>query len=88
MEMRFSREKPVGLGVEAREAKTMLDSFIPQHLSKREADIVFGRINGASLQDIGNIHLITRERVRQVYEKAIRKLGLPTTAAKIVSLCD
>ena len=57
-------------------------------LSDREKQIIMLRfgINGdgpMTLEEIGNIFNITRERVRQIETKALRKLRHPSRANKL-----
>lgn len=46
-------------------------------LTEREQSIVIMRVkDGATLEEIGKEYSVTRERVRQIYEKALRKMRL------------
>jgi RNA polymerase primary sigma factor len=54
-------------------------------LSKRERNILemrFGLVDGCghTLEEIGNLYSVTRERIRQIEAKALRKLRHPTRA--------
>lgn len=51
------------------DAETMLDS-----LDFRSRDVVEGRANGDTLQDVASVFNVSRERVRQIEERAITKL--------------
>ena len=57
-------------------------------LTEREADVLrmrFGMYDGRThtLEDVGQIFGVTRERIRQIENKAIRKLRHPSRAKKI-----
>ena len=57
-------------------------------LTKREADVLkmrFGMYDGRNhtLEEVGQIFGVTRERIRQIENKAIRKLRHPSRAKKI-----
>ena len=57
-------------------------------LTEREADVLpmrFGMYNGRThtLEEVGQIFGVTRERIRQIENKAIRKLRHPSRAKKI-----
>ena len=61
-------------------------------LDNREADVIrlyFG-LNGASwtLQAIANKYSLTRERVRQIKEKALRKLRHPSRGRKLIAYAE
>ena len=47
-------------------------SYIEKNLSGREKEIVLKRISGLTLETIANDYGLTRERVRQIYNKAVR----------------
>ena len=62
-------------------------------LSEREADILryrFGLKGGRThtLEEIGQIYNLTRERVRQLEDKAMRKLRHPARAAVLRDICS
>ena len=70
-----------GIGAEA--LKEILDT-----LTEREADVLrmrFGTYDGRThtLEEVGQIFGVTRERIRQIENKAIRKLRHPSRAKKI-----
>ena len=57
-------------------------------LTEREADVLrmrFGMFDGRThtLEEVGQIFGVTRERIRQIENKAIRKLRHPSRAKKI-----
>ena len=57
-------------------------------LTEREADVLrmrFGMVDGRThtLEEVGQIFGVTRERIRQIENKAIRKLRHPSRAKKI-----
>ena len=61
---------------------------IPGTLTEREADVLkmrFGIYDGRThtLEEVGQIFGVTRERIRQIENKAIRKLRHPSRAKKI-----
>ena len=65
------------------ELKEILDT-----LTEREADVLrmrFGMYDGRThtLEEVGQIFGVTRERIRQIENKAIRKLRHPSRAKKI-----
>ena len=47
-------------------------TYLLQHCKQNHLDILFKRINGSTLQEIGNEYNITRERVRQVENKCLK----------------
>jgi RNA polymerase primary sigma factor len=64
--------------------KEKLDTVLTS-LSERERKILemrFGLIDGCghTLEEIGNLYQVTRERIRQIEAKALRKLRHPTRA--------
>jgi len=64
--------------------KEKLDEVLTS-LSLRERKILemrFGLIDGSdhTLEEIGNLYNVTRERIRQIEAKALRKLRHPTRA--------
>ncbi len=61
-------------------------------LTDREADVLkmrFGMYDGRThtLEEVGQIFGVTRERIRQIENKAIRKLRHPSRAKKIKDFC-
>ena len=67
----------------AKEIESLLDT-----LTDREADVLrmrFGMYDGRThtLEEVGQIFGVTRERIRQIENKAIRKLRHPSRAKKI-----
>ena len=62
-------------------------------LTEREADVLrmrFGMYDGRThtLEEVGQIFGVTRERIRQIENKAIRKLRHPSRAKKIRQMLD
>jgi RNA polymerase primary sigma factor len=62
-------------------------------LSEREALVLkmrfgIGRGNEHTLEEVGQQFHVTRERIRQVEAKAIKKLRRPRTCQKLHSLLD
>jgi RNA polymerase primary sigma factor len=51
-----------------------LPKKISEHLTYREREILRLREEGHTLEEIGRIYRVTRERVRQVEQKALRKV--------------
>ena len=77
------------------EASDMLNTVnaILDTLSEREADILryrFGMKGDRphTLEEIGQIYGLTRERVRQLEDKAMRKLRHPARAAMLREICS
>jgi len=67
------------------------DAF--KSLTERERKILemrFGLVDGSShtLEEIGNLYQVTRERIRQLEAKALRKLRNPSRACELKSLFD
>lgn len=57
-----------------------LDYFISivnaaRNLTKKEKDILVRRLHGVTLQKIGRRYKVTDERIRQIEEEALDKLG-------------
>ena len=62
-------------------------------LKPREAEVLtlhFGLKNGypRTLEEVGNIFNVTRERVRQIEAKALRKLRHPSRSRKLKGYLD
>lgn len=62
-------------------------------LSEREAGVVrlrFGLTDGQprTLDEIGQVYGVTRERIRQIEAKALRKLKHPSRSRKLRSFLD
>jgi RNA polymerase primary sigma factor len=62
-------------------------------LSEREAGVVrlrFGLTDGQprTLDEIGQVYGVTRERIRQIEAKALRKLRHPTRSRKLRDYFD
>ena len=68
--------------------RTAADTLSLDTLTEREADVLkmrFGMYDGRThtLEEVGQIFGVTRERIRQIENKAIRKLRHPSRAKKI-----
>lgn len=61
-----------------------LRAIVAKSLSDRERRILHSRIHGSTLQEIGDSDGVSRERVRQIYDKAIRRLQWKATRKKQV----
>jgi RNA polymerase primary sigma factor len=64
-----------------------------QHLNYREREIIrlrYGLVDGYSytLEEVGKIFSVTRERVRQIEAKAVRKLQHPTRSRILEGFID
>ena len=64
------------------------NAMLSEALTEREADVLrmrFGMYDGRThtLEEVGQIFGVTRERIRQIENKAIRKLRHPSRAKKI-----
>jgi RNA polymerase primary sigma factor len=62
-------------------------------LTDREKEILmlrFGIVDGSpkTLEEVGNVFKVTRERVRQIEAKALRKLRHPTRSRKLRTFLD
>jgi RNA polymerase primary sigma factor len=62
-------------------------------LTPREEEVLskrFGLSDGTehTLEEVGRLHSVTRERIRQIESKALRKLRHPTRAAKLKPFLD
>lgn len=71
-----------------REKNKEIVTDILSTLSEREADIIsyrFGLRDGSpkTLEEVGQIYSLTRERIRQIEAKALRKLRHPSRAAAL-----
>lgn len=72
--------------------KANLDRVLTS-LSQRERKILemrFGLVDGCghTLEEIGNLYSVTRERIRQIEAKALRKLRHPTRAHQLRGFLD
>jgi len=71
-----------------KESLKMILEEVLQTLTEREADVLryrFGMIDDRTytLEEVGRMNGVTRERIRQIENKAIRKLRHPTRARKL-----
>ena len=55
-------------------------------LTDKERSVIERRIAGETLQAIGNSHSITRERVRQIEDVAIRKVGRMVKSSNLLAI--
>jgi len=60
----------------------ILMDIVYHHLDARSRDIVLLRINGYTLKEIGLVYGITRERIRQVEEKALARVRQVLSAGR------
>ena len=51
------------------------DFYLKAELTERETEVIAGRLAGKTLKEIGDSFEITRERIRQIELKALRKIG-------------
>ena len=78
-----------GLGMLGSRMRTLLE----QNLTWREREIIklrFGLGDGYnySLEEVGYIFNVTRERIRQIEARALRKLRDPACSAELVGFVD
>jgi RNA polymerase primary sigma factor len=66
----------------ARTSGPSWDAVAP-FLTGRELALLKGRMEGQTLMDLGQPYIITRERVRQIQEKALAKLRTPKALAAL-----
>jgi len=71
--------------------KKILDAL--EHLNHREREILklrYGLVDGYAytLEEVGQIFAVTRERVRQIEAKAVRKLQQPCRARELMGFLD
>jgi len=70
-----------------------LDTLLEQHLNWREREIIkmrFGLGDGYNytLEEVAYVFRVTRERIRQIEDRAIRKLQDPRNSARLVEFLD
>lgn len=75
------------------EIKEKIKTVIEKALSEKEASIIklyFGLDDGlpVNLDKIGNLHGLTRERVRQIKERALNKLRNPRWSSVLIELVE
>lgn len=63
-------------------------SLCLETLSYREKAITELRMQGMTFDEIGHVFRVTRERVRQIEAKAIRKLQQPSVSRNVVMFLD
>ncbi|MBM3251431.1 MAG: sigma-70 family RNA polymerase sigma factor, partial [Candidatus Omnitrophica bacterium] len=70
------------------EISTVLDSLTDRE--KRILNLRFGITDGSArtLEEVGNTFKVTRERVRQIEAKALRKLRHPTRSRRLKTFLD
>ena len=56
---------------------------VHNYLKESEAKIILSRISGKTLEEIGETLNVTRERIRQIEAKALKKLGVPKLKEKL-----
>lgn len=69
----------------------LLDEVLKNTLTDREEKVLklrYGLLNGKThtLEEIGNLLGVTRERIRQIESKALRRLRTPAKQSKLKSL--
>ena len=74
--------------LDTRESHIRVRQLVEECLTEREADVLrmrFGMYDGRThtLEEVGQLFGVTRERIRQIENKAIRKLRHPSRAKKI-----
>ena len=70
-----------------------LDTLLEQHLNWREREIIkmrFGLGDGYNytLEEVAYVFQVTRERIRQIEDRAIRKLQDPRNSVRLVEFLD
>lgn len=60
--------------LEEEDKVSLCESMMAEVLTSRQASVLRARMNGESLEDVGSRLDVSRERVRQIENKAIRKL--------------
>ena len=79
-------------GISLSTLKVQLDTVLTS-IGKRERKILemrFGMVDGRchTLEEIGNLYSVTRERIRQIEAMALRKLRHPTRAYHLHGLIE
>lgn len=82
---------PVEMMIDSEMRKDLSD--ILDSLTEREANVIklrFGLNNGKdkTLEEVGQIYGVTRERIRQIEAKALRKLRHPSRSKKLKDYLD
>ena len=77
---------------ESRELRAVLEELLDT-LSERQANVIrlrFGLYDGLdhTLEEIGQIYNVTRERIRQIEAKALKMLAHPARATKIATFIE
>ncbi len=63
-------------------------SLCLNELSYRQRAIIELRMQGMTLDEVGDVMKVSRERIRQIEHKAMRILQLPHTAGRLVMFLD
>jgi RNA polymerase primary sigma factor len=90
--VRDHREEQPWRGLDQDALKQRLERLL-QQLDPRESQVIslrFGLLGGQplSLQDIGRLMRLSRERIRQIEDSALRKLRQPTRAGQLAEFLD
>ena len=62
-------------------------SFEASGANERDRDVVYRRMNGETFESIGEVHKVTRERIRQIEGRQIRRMQQPHSSGLLVGHC-